>query len=504
MEPNPVNGHDQRLRAAMIALMVWVSIVSWSAFATAQEADPSSARDSSAGLKLPARPGAAEADSSRSKSSGLSQSLLTSSLTLGIIVVAVLAAGHWMKRNGFGVTPSLPADAFELLGKRSVDQRNSIHLARCGSRLLLLSVSAEGIRTLSEIDDPAEVNRITSACQQSSRAETTNLETDADTASKNSATTVDSSRASKRSRLFAGLFTIFILLATVTPAWAQPARKGDPANVAARKDEDFIRDEKIRDEKRPRKANVRQMAFDDDGPLSIDPQQFLSPQQMGMSLKVLILMTVISLVPSILMMTTCFVRFTVVLGLLRQALGTPQGPPNQVMTAICLFLTILVMAPVWQKSYQEGIRPYTNPPMGEPAIDETTALARTVAPVRSFMSQQIEKAGNAEIVWLLHDYQNQGSKGASASQPESYEDISLAVLTPAYMLSELKVGFLIGFQLFLPFLVIDLVVGAVLTSLGMMTLPPTMVSLPLKLLLFVLIDGWFLTVGMLLESVKVA
>ena len=220
----------------------------------------------------------------------------------------------------------------------------------------------------------------------------------------------------------------------------------------------------------------------------------------------LVLMTVFSLAPSILMMTTCFVRFTVVLGLLRQALGTQQGPPNQVLTAICLFLTFLVMSPIWQRCYEEGIRPYTNQAVGEQTIDEATALTRTIAPVRNFMSQQIDKAGNADAVWMLLDFQRPAEESTTKQdwhEPQSYDEVPFTVLAPAYLLSELKVGFLIGFQLFLPFLVIDLVVATILTSLGLTMLPPSMVSLPFKLLLFVLIDGWFLTVGMLLESVRV-
>ena len=220
----------------------------------------------------------------------------------------------------------------------------------------------------------------------------------------------------------------------------------------------------------------------------------------------LALMTVFSLAPSILMMTTCFVRFAVVLGLLRQALGTQQGPPNQVLTAICLFLTFLVMSPIWQRCYDEGIRPYTNPAAGEQPLDEAAALTRTIAPVRRFMSEQIDKTGNAEAVWMLLEFQRPPTDSAAAEnwhEPENYDEVPFTVLAPAYLLSELKVAFLIGFQLFLPFLVIDLVVATILTSLGLTMLPPSMVSIPFKLLLFVLIDGWFLTVGMLLESVRV-
>ena len=294
------------------------------------------------------------------------------------------------------------------------------------------------------------------------------------------------------------LFAIGILLASNSPVDAQATRPGvvGPRNRA-----------QVEAAPVARTDGIQPAAFEAVAPLGIDPQPLVSPAQLGLSLKMLALMTVFSLAPSILMMTTCFVRFSVVLGLLRQALGTQQGPPNQVLTAICLFLTFLVMSPIWQRCYQDGIRPYTNPAADEQAMDEATALSRTIAPVRTFMSRQIDKAGNADAIWMLLDFQRPDAGSTAADnwhEPQSYEEVPLTVLAPAYLLSELKVGFLIGFQLFLPFLVIDLVVATILTSLGLTMLPPSTVSIPFKLLLFVLIDGWFLTVGMLLESVRVA
>jgi flagellar biosynthesis protein FliP len=238
-------------------------------------------------------------------------------------------------------------------------------------------------------------------------------------------------------------------------------------------------------------------------PLGLDPNQWTSPQGLTAALKVMLLLTVITLAPSILMMTTCFIRFVIVLSLLRQALGTQQLPPNQVVVSLCLFLTMMVMAPVWQAAYRDGIQPYTSPVAGQPALSESEAFERTIRPLRLFMIDQLERAGNGESVWMFLDFQR-GSTAMSPEEdiPQNYEDVPLTVLVPAYMLSELKVAFLIGFQIYLPFLVIDLVISALLISMGMMMLPPVLISLPLKLLLFVLIDGWFLTVGMLLESVR--
>lgn len=236
-----------------------------------------------------------------------------------------------------------------------------------------------------------------------------------------------------------------------------------------------------------------------------DVNQLTSPQGLTASLKIMLVMTVLSLAPSILIMTTCFIRFIIVMGLLRQALGTQQLPPNQVVVSLCLFLTVMVMAPVWQEAYDQGIRPYTNPQPGDPQLTEQQAFERTVAPLRRFMSEQIDKADNGEAIWMFLDFQRPPAGTAAARtfvEPQSYDEVPLTVLIPAYMLSELKTSFLIGFQIYLPFLVIDLVISALLISMGMMMLPPVLISLPIKLLLFVLIDGWFLTVGMLLESVR--
>jgi len=238
---------------------------------------------------------------------------------------------------------------------------------------------------------------------------------------------------------------------------------------------------------------------------AFQPSQMISPGGLSSTLNLLILLTVLSLAPSILMMTTCFIRFIVVLGLLRQALGTQQLPPNQVIIALCLFLTFMVMGPVWQQSYEQGIKPYTNPEPGQQPVSIEQAFSRAALPIRRYMSEQIERTGNSDTVWLFLEYQNRDSKADPDKEPrppETYDDVPLTALMPAFMLSELKTAFIIGFQLYLPFVVIDMVVAAVLMSMGMMMLPPTLISFPFKLLLFVLIDGFYLTVGMMLESVK--
>ncbi len=224
------------------------------------------------------------------------------------------------------------------------------------------------------------------------------------------------------------------------------------------------------------------------------PQEWTSPQRLSSTLQVLLLLTVLSLAPAVLLMTTSFVRIIVVLGLLKQALGTQQLPPSQVMTALAMFMTLLVMTPTWTEVYNDAIGPYSR---GEIASPEA-AWNAGVMPIKRFMSRQIELADNSDDVWLFYDYLPESKGGEPA--PETYEEVPLAALLPAFMLSELKVSFLIGFQIYLPCLIRDMVVSSVTISLGMMMLPPVLISLPLKLLLFVLVDGWNLVVGMLLQS----
>lgn len=219
------------------------------------------------------------------------------------------------------------------------------------------------------------------------------------------------------------------------------------------------------------------------------PRQWTSPEGLSSAIQILLLLTVLSLAPAILLMTTCFVRLVVVLGLLRQAIGAQNLPPSQVITGLSLFITLLIMTPVWKETYDRAIVPYTQRQIG---LEE--AWNEGIAPIRRFMSLQIERTGNQADVYLFLKYSGQ------QTEPTSYDEVPLGVLLPAFMLSELKTAFLIGFQLYLPFMIIDMVVSSVMVSMGMLMLPPVMISMPLKLLLFVLVDGWRLVVGMLLES----
>lgn len=217
------------------------------------------------------------------------------------------------------------------------------------------------------------------------------------------------------------------------------------------------------------------------------------PRGFSAAMSILLLLTVITLVPSIILMTTCFIRIVVVLALLRQALGTQSLPPPQVTLALSLFMTLLVMAPTVQRVYDEAVVPYQQ---GEIA-DYATLWERGKQPVRDFMFAQIEATGNWSSITMLLEY-----RGVDVSAPEKLTraDVDMVTLIPAFMLSELKTAFLMGFRVYLPFLVIDMVIATMLISMSMMMLPPVLISLPFKLLLFVLVDGWALVVGSLLHS----
>jgi flagellar biosynthesis protein FliP len=195
-------------------------------------------------------------------------------------------------------------------------------------------------------------------------------------------------------------------------------------------------------------------------------------------------MTVLSLAPALMILTTAFTRIIVVFHFLKQAMGTPQMPPAQVMVGLAMFLTMFVMAPAWNKTYTEAIQPYM-----ENKITLNAAYDRGIIPIREFMFKHTREEDLALFV-----------KMSQIEKPKTRADLPTYILVPAYSISELRAGFQIGFLLFVPFLIIDLVVASILMSMGMMMLPPIMISLPFKLLLFILIDGWQLVIGSLLAS----
>ena len=204
----------------------------------------------------------------------------------------------------------------------------------------------------------------------------------------------------------------------------------------------------------------------------------------GRVIQLVALMTVLSLAPSILIMMTSFTRIVVVLSFLRTAMGTQQTPPNTVLISLALFLTFFVMAPTFKEAYRAGVEPLINE-----EIDEMTAFDRTVEPFRKFMLRHVREAD----LRLFSEISDEGPF-------EGPEAVPLQVLIPSFMISELRRAFEIGFMLFLPFLIIDMVTASILMSMGMMMLPPIMISLPFKIIFFVLVDGWYLISGSLVQS----
>ncbi|MCU4138275.1 MAG: Flagellar biosynthesis protein FliP [Thermodesulfobacteria bacterium] len=218
--------------------------------------------------------------------------------------------------------------------------------------------------------------------------------------------------------------------------------------------------------------------------LKISFENAQAPEQISTILQILILLTVLSVAPALLLMLTSFTRLVVVFSILRHAIGTQQTPPNQVLISLALFLTMFIMAPTFQRVYEEALIPYFNK-----QIDEKELFERAVQPFKEFMFKNTREKDLALFVKLRNE-----------ERPKTPDDVSIFTLIPAFMISELKTAFQIGFLLYIPFLIIDVIVSGVLISMGILMLPPMMISLPIKLLLFVLVDGWNLLVVSLIKS----
>jgi flagellar biosynthetic protein FliP len=218
--------------------------------------------------------------------------------------------------------------------------------------------------------------------------------------------------------------------------------------------------------------------------LRIGVDQAREPQQVAVVLEILALLTVLSLAPAILLLMTSFTRIIVVFHFLRQAIGIQTSPPNQVLIGLALFITFFIMTPVWQNIYDNALSPYL-----DKEISYEEALKNTEIPVRQFMLINTREKDLALFV-----------KASGMDRPHNRDDVSLHVLIPAFVISELQTAFIIGFVIYVPFLIIDMVVASVLLAMGMMMLPPVMISLPFKLMLFVLVDGWNILVGSLVKS----
>jgi flagellar biosynthetic protein FliP len=215
----------------------------------------------------------------------------------------------------------------------------------------------------------------------------------------------------------------------------------------------------------------------------------LSP---GTVLPSALLFGVMSLAPAVLLMTTCFVRMSVVLALVRQGLGAPQIPSNQVVASLAIFLSAMVMWPVWKQAWRDGVEPYQ-----QGTLAAAEAADRGSLPIRRWMAAQIEEAGNRDTMLLFLARHPDGPRNVA-----TYDDVPVETLLPAFLVSELETAFAIGFRLLLPFLVLDLLVATLVVSTGLVMLPPTLVSLPLKLLVFVAADGWTLVIQSLLDSLR--
>jgi len=218
--------------------------------------------------------------------------------------------------------------------------------------------------------------------------------------------------------------------------------------------------------------------------LNLDLDSKEGPQQISAVLQILFLLTILTLAPAIFIMMTSFTRLAVVFALLRQALGTQQSPPNQIIIGLALFLTFFIMQPVWQKIQKEAIVPYQ-----QHEISGEEFLNKSINPLKDFMLKHTRQADLALFVSF-----------SQQEKPQNAAALSIATVIPAFVISELKVAFEIGFMLYLPFLILDMVISSILLSMGMMMLPPVMISLPFKLMLFVLVDGWNLLTGSLVKS----
>jgi len=218
--------------------------------------------------------------------------------------------------------------------------------------------------------------------------------------------------------------------------------------------------------------------------VSVGMGKVSKPGDISVVLQIFFLMTILSLAPGLLIMTSSFTRIVVVLSFLRTAMGTQQAPSNQIVIGLSLFLTFFVMSPVWQQVNSQALQPYK-----AQTITQEQALEKGVAPIRKFMFSQTREKDLALFLSL-----------SKLPRPKNAEDIPTLTLIPAFIISELRTSFQIGFLIYIPFLVVDMVVASVLMSMGMMMLPPVMISLPFKILLFVLVDGWGLVIGSLVKS----
>lgn len=339
-----------------------------------------------------------------------------------------------------------PPDVFEVLGDATLGGQHAVRIVRFGPKTLLVSLSSSGCHTLAEIADAEATACIASAC----RGQHPPL------------------RPVRRTT--AAAIAACLLAAAATGAQAEEAAAPvpPPAAVAA-------------PAATPSSLDAAAAAI----------KSVVGTRSLDATLSAAVMFGVVSLAPAVLLMTTCFVRMSVVLALVRQGLGTAQLPSNQIVTSLALFLSAMVMWPVWSTAYRAGVEPYQ-----AGTITLAQAYDQGTLPIRRWMATQIEQAGNRDTMLLFLERHPSAPKKVA-----TYDDVPVETLLPAFLVSELETAFTIGFRMLLPFLVLDVIVATLVVSTGLVMLPPTLVSLPLKLLVFVMADGWSLVVTSLLDSV---
>jgi flagellar biosynthetic protein FliP len=354
--------------------------------------------------------------------------------------------------------PSLPHDVFEVLGEATLAGPHAVRVVRFGPKTLLVAVSSGGCSTLAELTDPQATDCIAAACRGAALPP----------------------RPARRPPRSAA--TAVLLLASVLAA--APLRAEETTNPPA-----------------TLPVAPAPLAAVEAVPPAVPPApaadaaglgRLLAGLSPGTVLPSALLFGVMSIAPAVLLMTTCFVRMSVVLALVRQGLGAPQIPSNQVVASLAIFLSAMVMWPVWKQAWRDGVEPYQQ---GRLAAAE--AADRGSLPIRRWMAAQIEEAGNRDTMLLFLARHPDGPRNVA-----TYDDVPVETLLPAFLVSELETAFAIGFRLLLPFLVLDLLVATLVVSTGLVMLPPTLVSLPLKLLVFVAADGWTLVIQSLLDSLR--
>lgn len=370
----------------------------------------------------------------------------------------------------------LPPDVFELLGEASLGGPHAVRVVRFGPRTLLVGVSAAGCQTLAEIDDPQATERIAAACLGDRPP-----------------LRVAARPAARAAGLGVVLLCLLLRPGSAAAAEEGPAAANAPAAVAAG-DVVPVTPQAPEPPVNPPSTATPPAPVPGAGeptlPASWSPAGLLQGRSLAAVIPSLLLFGVATLAPAALLMTTCFVRMSVVLGLVRQGLGAAGVPGNQVVASLAIFLSALVMWPVWTKAWSDGVAPYQAGSLGAPEAFERGSL-----PIRRWMAAQIEQAGNRDTMLLFLARHPAGPRRAA-----TYDDVPLEALLPAFLVSELEVAFAIGFRLLLPFLVLDILVAALAAATGLVMLPPTLVSLPLKLLVFVAADGWTLVVRGLLDG----